>query len=102
MIFIAYFFAGVLLVNGLPHFVSGISGQAFPSPFARPPGIGKSSPVINVLWGSVNFITGYALLAYNGRFEVGLNLPSVACLSGGLSIALILAVHFGRVRSGKN
>lgn len=102
MVFFAYFFTGVLLVNGLPHFMNGISGNPFQSPFASPPGIGESSPVINVLWGGANFIAAYALLAFAGFFEIGLNLPSFACLLGGLAIALILAAHFGKVRNRTN
>ncbi len=96
---IAYFFSGVFFVNGVPHFVHGISGNPFQSPFASPPGVGESSPLVNVLWGSSNFIFGYVLLAYAGFFELGLNLPSLAFVGGGLAIAVILAVHFGRVRN---
>ena len=40
-IYIAHFFAGFFLVNGVPHFVQGISGNSFQSPFARPPGVGE-------------------------------------------------------------
>ncbi len=47
--YIAYFFAGAFLVNAIPHFVSGVTGRPFPSPFASPPGKGLSSPVVNVL-----------------------------------------------------
>jgi hypothetical protein len=32
--------SGLLLANGVPHFVQGISGQPFQSPFASPPGVG--------------------------------------------------------------
>src|SRR3546814_20798444 len=40
---LTYFFAGAFLVNGVPHFVQGVSGRGFPSPFANPPGRGESS-----------------------------------------------------------
>ena len=33
--YVATFFAGVFLANTIPHFVNGISGNLFPSPFAR-------------------------------------------------------------------
>ena len=49
--YLAYFAAGALLVNGVPHFVNGISGKRFQSPFASPPGVGESPPLVNVLWG---------------------------------------------------
>src|SRR3546814_19736715 len=35
---LTYFFAGAFLVNGVPHFVQGVSGRGFPRPFANPPG----------------------------------------------------------------
>lgn len=59
--FIASFFAGAFLANFVPHFVMGISGMQFTSPFADPPGKGMSSPLINVLWGLLNLVVGYLL-----------------------------------------
>jgi hypothetical protein len=37
---IAYFFGAAYLVNAIPHFVSGITGHPFQSPFATPSGEG--------------------------------------------------------------
>src|ERR1035437_1794485 len=59
--YVAGFFAGGFLTNAVPHFVNGISGNAFPSPFANPPGQGLSSPLINVLWALFNLLVGYLL-----------------------------------------
>jgi len=59
--YIAGFFAGGLLTNAVPHFVNGISGNAFPTPFANPPGQGLSSPLTNVLWALFNLLAGYLL-----------------------------------------
>jgi len=41
--YVAYFFGGAFLVNAIPHFVSGVLGRAFPSPFASPPRESESS-----------------------------------------------------------
>jgi len=60
--YIAAFFSGAFLCNAVPHFVQGISGKPFPTPFANPPGVGHSSPMVNVLWGAFNFLVGYILL----------------------------------------
>ena len=60
--YIACFFAGLFLANAVPHFVHGISGNSFPTPFAKPPGKGLSSPTVNVLWALANLIIGYILL----------------------------------------
>jgi hypothetical protein len=46
------FVSGTFLANGVPHFVHGISGAPFQSPFAKPSGVGESSPLSNVLWDS--------------------------------------------------
>ena len=49
---LSYFGGGAILGNAIPHFVSGMMGRPFQSPFAKPPGEGLSSSTINVLWGS--------------------------------------------------
>ena len=59
--FLACLFAGLFLANAVPHFIHGISGDGFPSPFANPPGKGLSSPLVNVLWGLGNALVGYVL-----------------------------------------
>jgi hypothetical protein len=41
-IFLLQFAAGLFLANGVPHFVQGISGHWFQTPFASPPGVGES------------------------------------------------------------
>jgi hypothetical protein len=60
--YVACFAAGLFLANTVPHFVHGVSGDSFPSPFAHPPGKGLSSPTVNVLWGLANFVIGYLFL----------------------------------------
>jgi len=57
--YIFCFLAGLFIANSIPHFVQGISGNSFPSPFSNPPGKGLSSPVINVYWGLANLVAGY-------------------------------------------
>ena len=56
--------AGLFLANAVPHFVHGISGNRFPTPFAKPRGKGLSSPTLNVIWGLINLIAGYFLLRW--------------------------------------
>jgi hypothetical protein len=96
-VYVARFFAGVFLANAVPHFVSGIQGRRFPTPFASPPGRGESPPTLNVVWGTTNAIVGYVLLYHVGTFapvqwsEVGL----VAL--GGFLMGLRLSKVFGRV-----
>lgn len=101
MIYLFYFLAGLFLANGIPHFVNGISGRRFQSPFASPPGRGESSPLINVLWGSINLIISYLLLAGIGEFQSGLTADALALGLGFVLMSSILGVYFGRVRQDR-
>ena len=67
--YIACFFAGMFLANVVPHFVHGISGDRFPTPFAHPPGKGLSSPTVNVVWALFNLVVGYILFRVGKGFE---------------------------------
>jgi hypothetical protein len=87
--YIAAFFAGAFLTNVVPHFVNGISGNPFPTPFADPPGKGLSSPLTNVLWALFNLIIGYLLLRVskmNSR-----NKPAVIIFFAGIAAISIMA-----------
>jgi hypothetical protein len=66
---VAYFFAGAFFANFVPHFVSGVLGRTFPTPFASPPFRGQSSSHVNVLYGLCNVAVAYALLVRIGNFE---------------------------------
>jgi hypothetical protein len=101
MEYLAYFAAGLLLTNGVPHFFNGISGRRFQSPFASPPGVGESSPLINVVWGMANFILGFILIKGIGEFAGGISLDSLLFSLGAFLMALVLSWHFGRVRAEK-
>jgi hypothetical protein len=100
-IYLLQFVSGLFLANGVPHFVQGVSGHWFQTPFASPPGVGESSPVINVLWGFLNLAVGFALLfAFAPKGSDGVAEWSLVGL-GALAMAVFLARHFGRVRSGR-
>jgi hypothetical protein len=58
----SYVLGGAFLTNAVPHFVSGVMGRPFQSPFAKPPGKGLSSSTVNVLWGFLNAVVGYLLI----------------------------------------
>lgn len=86
------------LVNALPHLFQGLSGHYFQSPFAKPPGVGESSPVINVWWGAFNLVVGLALINV-GQFQLGMNLSTLLFAVFGLAFASAIASHFGKVRN---
>jgi len=101
-VYCAHFVAGLFLANAVPHFVNGISGERFQSPFASPPGVGKSSPLVNVLWGMANLVIGYVLLFGVGEFAGGLSVDALVVALGILATAVGLARHFGHVRQASD
>ena len=91
--YLAAFFAGVILTNAVPHFIHGISGDKFPTPFSKPAGKGLSSPVVNTLWACFNLLIGYILFRVS---EVSSNneiLLSVFFI-GIVSISVFSATNF--------
>ena len=96
--FLACFCAGLFIANAIPHFVHGISGDSFPSPFSTPPGKGLSSPTINVLWGLGNLLVGYILVragkaAQNNIRGLLTLFAGFVCMSIMLSIAFVDKMH---------
>jgi len=91
--YVACFFAGMFLANVVPHFVQGISGDRFPTPFAHPPGKGLSSPTINVIWALVNLVVGYILFRV-GKVSGGDNSALVILFAGIASMSTMLSVRF--------
>lgn len=95
--YVAYFFGGALLVNAVPHFVNGVSGRSFPTPFASPPGRGLSSSTVNVIWGTVNAVIGYLLVCHLGAFHIRSVADTLVLGVGGLLMALMLSRAFRRL-----
>jgi hypothetical protein len=91
------FFGGLFLANAAPHWISGITGRPFPTPFAKPPGRGLSSPIVNVCWGLFNAVIGYYLLSHPGHFQIHSTRDLAAAGLGLLLISLFSAKHFGGV-----
>jgi hypothetical protein len=90
------FVSGLFLANGVPHFVQGISGHRFQSPFGYPLGVGESSPLSNTLWGFANLTVGFILLRFFTPQSSAVGWILVAL--GVLLAAIWLSTHFGRVR----
>jgi ATP-dependent helicase/nuclease subunit A len=55
----AYFLGGMFLANFFPHFIAGMSGVRFYTPFATPPFRGLSSPVVNMFYALFNLALAY-------------------------------------------
>jgi hypothetical protein len=96
--YLACFFAGAFLANTIPHYVQGISGNSFPSPFADPPGKGLSSPLVNVLWGLANLVIGCILLkvgkvSQTNKWSLLVFFAGIVVMSVQLSIAFAEKLH---------
>jgi hypothetical protein len=100
--FVSYFFGGVFLANTIPHFVSGMMGRPFQSPFAKPSGEGLSSSTVNVLWGFFNAVVGYLLVVRVGNFDLRSISDVFALAVGVLVISLFSARHFGQFHGGNS
>ena len=98
--YISYFFGGIFFANTIPHLVSGMMGQAFQSPFAKPPGKGLSSSTVNVIWGALNLALSYILLVRVGSFDIRDTIHVVTAGTGALLISLLSARHFGHFHGG--
>jgi thiol:disulfide interchange protein len=97
---VSYFFGGMFLANAIPHLVSGMMGQPFQSPFAKPPGEGLSSSTVNVLWGFFNAVVGYLLIVRVGNFDLRSISDVLSLAVGALLISLFSARHFGKFHGG--
>lgn len=93
--FIEAFFAGLFLANSVPHFVKGICGDKFPTPFAKPPGQGLSSPTVNVIWGLFNIAVGYLLFRL-ADIQVGCIGKIIVFFAGVAVISIMMSSHFSK------
>lgn len=98
---LSFFGGGFFLANAIPHIVNGISGRAFQSPFASPPGKGLSSSFSNVIWGHFNLAVGWYLLAKVGAFNVLDAAHAGAAFGGSLAVSVLLAHQFGQFHGGR-
>jgi hypothetical protein len=98
--YLAYFGGGAFLTNTIPHFVSGVMGRPFQSPFAKPPGEGLSSSTVNVLWGFFNLVVGYVLVCRVGDLDLRATDDAISLGSGALLMGILLARMFGRLHGG--
>ncbi len=91
--YVAGLFAGLFLANAVPHFIHGISGDSFPSPFANPPGKGLSSPLVNVAWGLGNALVGYVLLRA-GKVSRASTWSIIVFAVGAAAMSIMLSMAF--------
>lgn len=88
------FSAGIFLANSIPHFVNGISGNAFPTPFSNPPGKGLSEPIINIVWSFVNMAIAYFLFVKSKTNTSSNKLVVIIMILGFVLISVALSIGF--------
>lgn len=101
LLIILSFLAGLLICNAVPHLAAGLRGEAFPTPFAKPRGVGLSTPLVNVIWGWFNLFLGLAIMPHLVLFSPVMPLFNTLWLSfaiGFLLSGVYLARHFAWVR----
>ena len=98
---VSYFFGGAFLANAVPHFVSGMMGRPFQTPFAKPHGQGLSSSTVNVLWGFFNLAVGYVLICRVGNFDLR-STDDVAAAGLGVLLLASFGARFGRFHGGNS
>jgi hypothetical protein len=89
----------MFLTNVVPHFVQGVSGNRFPTPFAHPPGKGLSSPTVNVLWALLNLLLGYILFRV-GKLASGGDLALAIFFAGIAAISTVSSLRFAKKHAG--
>lgn len=92
--YLVAFAVGFFFGNAVPHFVAGVMGNTFPSPFATPPGVGLSSPLVNVLWGLTNILIGYVMLRLS-RAQISQTGSMIAMFLGLVVVSVMTSILFG-------
>jgi len=90
-----YFYGGVLLAHAVPHCVSGVMGQPFPTFWTRLRGKRLPCPTMNVLWGFCSAVAGFLLVASVGQFDLR-STRDVGVLAMG---ALFASLHLARLNN---
>ena len=85
MAYVLYFLAGLVLANGIPHFVQGITGQRHHTPMRRDGGA-----MLNVVWGTANLFVAGWLWLYASLLPQALGYTLVAFFLGILVAGILL------------
>lgn len=89
MAYILYFLAGLVLANGIPYFVKGISGERSHTPLRR-----DSSALLNAVWGTANLFVAGWLWLYASLMPQALGYALVSLFLGILIGSITLAKRF--------
>lgn len=85
------FLAGAFTANGVPHFIKGVTGQKYQTPFGKP-----SSAAVNVVWGWLNFMIAAVCLHFAHVYSypyIAFTMFSVGVLLKSLGSAILWSKH---------
>lgn len=99
MAYLGLLIAGMLLCNSLPHLLSGLRGESFHTPWAKPRGVGHSSALENFLWGAANLLVATFLIDRIFPKNVSHGLPVLAL--GFIGMGVLLSITFAGRRRGR-
>jgi hypothetical protein len=88
------FLSGLLLANGIPHFINGISGKDFHNPFIHRYVPKIPSPLFSVIWGLFSFSISIFLLGLVKGFKLGYNLHTASFCIGFVFASTGLSIYF--------
>src|ERR1700677_2179675 len=83
--------AGMVGATAVRHFVRGIIGSRHQSPFGKP-----SSAVVNVIWGSANFVGALWLGILACHYRINIGLGGTVAIAGALIMGVALAANWQR------
>jgi hypothetical protein len=97
-----YVLSGLIISNGAPHLINGLSGRYWPRKSRLTKKVEKayqeksltSTPVANVIWGLSNILIACIMLFKAGDFKLGINLNSLSLFFGLLIGAIYIAWNF--------
>lgn len=94
--YVLYLVAGVFLANGIPNFIKGVTGEKHQTPFGNP-----SSAVVNVVWGTINFVVAAIILHYLAISYHHVIREGVLIGVGGFLVSVALASSWSKKTSKK-
>ena len=97
-----YFLSGVILTNGTPHLINGLSGRYWPKKSKLISNAEKSyqqkkiscSPIVNFIWGFFNVIIALFIILGVGDFAFDLSIDFYCLLFGVLIGGIYISWNF--------
>jgi hypothetical protein len=94
MNYLLLFLSGLFFANSIPHFVNGISGKEFATPFIHRFFKNIPSPLFNVIWGLANICLAFSIFNFTKNLVFGFNLEFLSIFAGFAFASVGLSIFF--------